>query len=38
MMNIVAGLIATGFVCMSLEALGVAVAFWGLAALVLRFA
>jgi hypothetical protein len=37
-MMIVTALFATGMVCLSLEALGVASAFFGLAMLALRFA
>jgi hypothetical protein len=37
MMTLVTGLGATGLVCLSLEAQGVAVAFFGLAVLLLRF-
>jgi len=36
-MNIVVGLVATGLVCLSLESIGVAAAFFGAAMLVLRF-
>jgi hypothetical protein len=38
LMMIVTALIATGMVCLSLEALGVASALFGLAMLALRFA
>jgi hypothetical protein len=37
MMAIVTGLVATGLLCLSLEALGVATAFFGIAVLLLRF-
>ena len=37
MMLLVTGLFATGLVCLTLEALGVATAFFGIAALLLRF-
>jgi hypothetical protein len=38
MMTLVTVLGAPGFVCVSLESLGVATALWGLAVLLLRFA
>jgi hypothetical protein len=38
MINLACGLLATGMVCLSLEATGVAVAFFVTAALLLRYA
>ena len=37
MITLATGLFATGLVCLSLEALGIATAFFGIAVLILRF-
>jgi hypothetical protein len=38
MITLATGLIATGLVCLSLEALGVATALWGIAVLLIHYA